>query len=80
MVNKNFLNMAERMKNPSLPDANSNQTPRQQIQKPVNVNFPDLPSDVFIFSYDGQHKDFFQELIAKNNQLFSGTSAGHNCF
>jgi hypothetical protein len=40
------------------------------------INFPDSPSESFIFSYDHpQHKDFFQELIAKANAVYSGTGA-----
>jgi len=39
------------------------------------VDYPDLPLESFIFSYDGPHKDYFQELIAKSNEKFKGTRA-----
>jgi hypothetical protein len=75
MVNKRFLQAAERWKNPSLPD----EKPRtkQSTSQPIATQtvFPNLPSESFIFSYDGPHKDFFQELIAKSNERFKGTKA-----
>jgi hypothetical protein len=39
------------------------------------VSFPDSPAESFIMSYDGPHKDYFQELIAKVNEVYSGTRA-----
>ena len=47
------------------------------IVEPVNpnTNFPNLPDASFIFRYDGEHKDFFQELISKANAVYSGTNA-----
>jgi len=39
------------------------------------VNFPDSPEESFIMSYDGPHEDYFQELISKVNERFSGTRA-----
>ena len=66
MVNKRFLQTAERWMNKSAP------TERVQPVTPTTptptssqgVNFPDSPNESFIFSYDHpQHKDFFQELI-----------------
>jgi len=71
MVNKRFLQTAERWKNPSLP---KEKIERVKI-KTQNSVFPDLPNESFIFSYDGPHKDFFQELITKNNKVYSGTNA-----
>jgi len=76
MVNKNFLKMAERQKNSSLPSEKiiipSESRSPTAIQ---NTNFPNLPSESFLMSYDGIHKDFFQELITKNNQIYAGTGA-----
>ena len=40
-----------------------------------NANFPDEVDKSFIFSYDGQHEQFSQELIAKTNETYSGTGA-----
>lgn len=70
MTNPRLLQTAERWKNPEVP--------KLRTQNPVsvqNVSFPDLPTESFIFSYDGEHGQFFQELIAKNNELFNGTEA-----
>ena len=39
------------------------------------VSFPDSPEESFIMSYDGPHRDYFQELISKVNERFSGTRA-----
>ncbi len=78
MVNKRFLQTAERWKNPSLPVERKTKTPKQRPQNPVaaqNTPFPDLPSESFIFSYDGQHGDYFQKLLAKSNEVYSGTKA-----
>ena len=77
MVNKRFLQTAERWKNPSLP-VEKTQPARPRTQSPVatqSTSFPDLPSESFIFSYDKQHGDYFQELIAKSNEVYSGTRA-----
>ncbi len=40
----------------------------------TSVVFPDKIKDISIFSYDGSHREFYQELIAKANKLFGGTS------
>jgi len=40
-----------------------------------NTSFPNLPTESFLFSYDGEHEDFFQELITKVNAIYSGTGA-----
>ena len=77
MVNKRFLQTAERWKNPSLP-AKKTQSARQISQNPAplqNASFPNLPTESFLFSYDGQHGQFFQELISKANAVYSGTGA-----
>ncbi len=55
-----------------------NRKPKQQTKNPVafqNTTFPDLPNESFIFSYDGPHGQFFQELITKSNERFKGTRA-----
>jgi len=49
-----------------------------RTQNPVavqNASFPDLPTESFLFSYDGVHGDYFQELISKVNAVYSGTGA-----
>jgi hypothetical protein len=77
MVNKRFLQTAERWKNPSLP-AEKTQSVRQTSQNPApiqNARFPNLPKESFLFSYNGKHKDYFQELISKVNAIYSGTNA-----
>ena len=76
MVNKRFLKTAERWMNK---DAPVKRTTTQPIpQNPVavqNASFPDSPSESFIMSYDGTYRDYFQELISKVNERFSGTRA-----
>ena len=78
MVNKRFLQTAERWKNPSLSDERSQPT-RPAPQNPVPIqsaDFPNLPTESFIFSYDHpQHGQFFQELISKVNAVYPGTGA-----
>ena len=75
MVNKRFLQTAERWKNPSLP-VEKTQPVKQRTPAPQsNTNFPANPDSSFPFSYDGQHGQFFQELITKTNEIFSGTHA-----
>ena len=39
------------------------------------TTFPNLPAKSFLFSYDGEHGDFFQELVTKANAIYSGTKA-----
>ena len=76
MPNPRFLKTAERWMNK---DAPIERTATQPItQSPVvvqNANFPDLPTESFIMSYDGAHRDYFQELITKVNEKFNGTRA-----
>ena len=68
--------MAERQRNSSLPVEKIVTQPKSKNPVIVqNTNFPDLPSESFLMSYDGIHKDFFQELIKKNNQIYVGTEA-----
>jgi len=74
MVNKRFLQTAERWKNPSLP-AEKTQPVRPTTPTPQPNNFPTNPDSSFLFSYDGEHGQFFQELIAKANAIYSGTGA-----
>ena len=74
MVNKRFLQTAERWKNPSLP-VEKTQLITPATSTPQPNNFPNLPSESFIMSYDGAHKDFFQELISKVNAIYSRTGA-----
>ena len=75
MVNKRFLQTAERWKNPSLP-VEKTQPVRPVTPTPQsNTNFPTNPDSAFLFSYDGQHGQFFQELFAKSNTIYSGTAA-----
>jgi len=77
MPNPRLIELAERQKNMNLPKEKTERT-QQRTQSPVtfqNTTFPDLPNESFIFSYDGPHKDYFQELIAKSNERFKGTRA-----
>ncbi len=76
MVNKRFLQTAERWKNPSLP-VEKTQPVRQRTPTPQsNTNFPVNLDSAFLMSYDhSQYGQFFQELIAKTNEIFSGTQA-----
>ncbi len=74
MVNKRFLQTAERWKNPSLP-AEKTQPVRPTTPTPQPNNSPINPDSSFLFSYDGQHGQFFQELITKANAVYSGTGA-----
>jgi hypothetical protein len=76
MVNKRFLQTAERWKNPSLPDEKTQPVRPATPTPQPNTNFPANPDGSFLFSYDHpQHGQFFQELIAKTNERFSGTHA-----
>ena len=43
---------------------------KNAIEKNINP-----PTESFLFSYSGEHKDFFQELITKANAVYSGTAA-----
>jgi len=75
MVNKRFLQTAERWKNPSLP-VKKTQPMKQKTPIPQqNTNFPANPGSSFLFSYDGQRGPFFQELITKVNEVYSETGA-----
>jgi hypothetical protein len=55
--------------------ANSTQPTPEPSTQPQNTTFPDLPTESFIMSYGGPHGDYFQELITKTNERFSGTKA-----
>ena len=71
MVNKRFLQTAKRWKNPSLPTKKIQEVKQKN---PIN-NFSENPNNSFLFSYDGTHGDYFQELITKTNEVFRGTKA-----
>src|SRR3989338_9220361 len=66
MINKRFLEFAERHRSQELPKEKS-QAPNP-IQTPVQ--FPNVDSS-FILEYD----DFGRELITKSNEIFKGTKA-----
>ncbi len=76
MPNPRFLQTAERWMNKEVP-ADANKPVKPKASQPTNVAtvFPDKIKDISIFSYDGQHAQFYQELIAKANELFRGTQA-----
>jgi len=76
MTNPRFLELAKRLKNDSVPNVKTPDLPRGSSGKPPQ-SFPTFGkvTESFIFSYDGQHKDFFQELIRKSNETFAGTRA-----
>ncbi len=71
MINPRLIDLAKRRGNEELPKERA----VEPKVEPVSVGFPDLPSESFLFSYDGPHKDFFQELITKANAGYAGTSA-----
>ena len=61
--------------NSSLPVERETKAPKKRAPTNLNTNFPDLPTESFLFSYDSVYKDFFQELITKVNGVYVGTSA-----
>ena len=75
MVNKRFLQTAERWKNPSLPAERDQQTKTKTKNPVTKTNFPENVGDSFILSYDGPNGNFAQELISKHNKIYSGTGA-----
>jgi hypothetical protein len=76
MVNKRFLETAERWKNKDLPSERTQKArPSVRPASARAVAFPNLPSESFIFSYDGPHGDYFQGLIVNSNENFRGTRA-----
>jgi len=76
MPNPRFLKTAERWKNKDAPIERTVIQPITQNSVAVqNAGFPDLPTESFLMSYDGVHGDYFQELITKTNERFSGTKA-----
>jgi len=75
MPNPRFLQTAERWMNKDAPVERVKQKPRQRTQTSAKTGFPNNIPNSFLFSYDGQHGQFFQELIAKNNEVFAGTRA-----
>ena len=76
MPNPRFLQTAERWMNKDVPAERTKPTKTKTTQ-PVGANpvFPDSVPEIYRFSYDGQHKDFYQEVLAKANELFRGTKA-----
>jgi len=75
MPNPRFLQTAERWMNKDVPVERVKQKAKQQTPTSAKTGFPDNIPNSFLFSYDGQHGQFFQELIAKNNETFAGTRA-----
>ena len=76
MVNKRFLQTAERWMNKDAPVERTATQPITPNPTAVqNASFPDSPSESFLMSYDGSHGDYFQELISKVNEKFNGTRA-----
>ena len=74
MPNPRFLKTAERWMNKEVPFEKT-QPVRPATPTPQPNNFPTNPDSSFLFSYDGQHGQFFQELITKANAIYSGTGA-----
>ncbi len=77
MVNQRFLETAGRWKNDELPKEKT-ELDKKKSQSDFSGQefyFPASPPESFIFSYDGVHGDYFQELIAKSNEKFRGTKA-----
>jgi hypothetical protein len=77
MPNPRLIELAERQKNKNLPEEKTEKV-RRETKNPAAFQksiFSDSPEESFIFSYDGPHKDFFQELISKHNETYSGTKA-----
>ncbi len=75
-INPRALEFANKWGNSEAPKEEVKPT-RKNTSQPTGANlvFPDSVSDISIFSYDGQHKEFYQEVIAKANELFRGTQA-----
>jgi len=74
MPNPRFLQTAERWMNKDAPEVRTQRVKSTPKTSNVNgANYPDLPAETHIFSYDGQHGQFFQELLAKSNERFKGT-------
>jgi len=76
MPNPRFLQTAERWMNKDVPEVRTQRAKSTPKASNVGgVSYPDLPTETHIFSYDGQHGQFFQELLAKSNERFRGTRA-----
>ena len=75
-INPRALEFAEKWGNNEAPKEETKIT-RTKTSQPTGANlvFPDEVSNPSIFSYDGQHREFYQEVIAKANELFRGTKA-----
>ena len=75
-INPRALEFANKWGNSEAPKEETKPTRTKTSQSTgANLVFPDNVSDISIFGYDGQHKEFYQEVIAKANELFRGTSA-----
>ena len=74
MPNPRFLKTAERWMNKEVP-VEKTQPVSPATPTPQPNNSPINPDSSFLFSYDGQHGQFFQELISKVNEVYSGTGA-----
>ena len=75
-INPRALEFADKWGNNEAPKEETKIT-RTKTSQPTGANlvFPDEVSNPSIFSYDGQHREFYQEVIAKANELFRGTKA-----
>ena len=75
-INPRALEFAEKWGNNEAPKEETKIT-RTKTSQPTGANlvFPDEVSNPSIFSYDRQHREFYQEVIAKANELFRGTKA-----
>ncbi|KAF0212982.1 MAG: hypothetical protein FD167_5303, partial [bacterium] len=76
MPNPRFLQTTKRRTSKKIP-ADAIKQHRKKTSQPTNVGavFPDKVEYISIFSYDGEHGEFYQELIAKANERFRGTAA-----
>jgi len=76
MVNKRFLQTAERWMNKDAPvERTATQPITPNLTAVQNASFPDSPLESFLMGYDGTHGAYFQELISKVNEVYSGTRA-----
>ena len=74
MPNPRFLQTVERWMNKDIPAEKTKPTkPKTSQVVGTNLVFPDSVPEIYRFSYDGQHKEFYQEVIAKANELLRGT-------
>ena len=75
-INPRAIELAKRQGNKEAPVERTIIQPKTQSPIAIqNIIFPDSPSESFLMSYDGPHGTYFQELISKVNERFSGTRA-----